>query len=159
MLLTGCYSSALVPQIKRRDRSSSTTSVQEGVLVDGKRIYTDSSHTYRKGDPIYLVYDLYDVPAQEESTLPATKLMLIRGQQQMNAPEVTDYRYEWRRESSDVRYLMALDSKGLAPGDYHSWPSFQAAREAIYRNFSVVADKQPDLWLDPSYALMSCKMQ
>ena len=159
LLLTGCYSSALVPQIKRRDRSSSTASVQEGVLVDGKRIYTDSSHTYRKGDPIYLVYDLYDVPAQEESTLPATKLMLIRGQQQMNAPEVTDYRYEWRRESSDVRYLMALDSKGLAPGDYQLLAVLPSGKEAIYRNFSVVADKQPDLWLDPSYALMSCKMQ
>ncbi|MCY4585383.1 MAG: VWA domain-containing protein [Bryobacterales bacterium] len=159
LLLTGCYSSELVPQIKRRDMSSSSASAQEGVLVDRKRFYTDSSHTYRKGDPIYLVYDLYDVPAQEESTLPATKLMLIRGQQQMNAPEVTDYRYEWRRESSDVRYLMALDSAGLAPGDYQLLAVLPNGKEAIYRNFSVVADKQPDLWLDPSHALMSCKMQ
>ena len=34
-----------------------------------------------------------------------------------------------------------------------------SGKEAIYRNFSVVADKRPDLWLDPDYALMGCGIQ
>ena len=111
LLLTGCYSAAPGPSGKRRDPSSSSASRQGdmgGVLGDGKRFYIDSSHTYRKGAPIYLVYDLYDVQAEEESTLPPTKLMLMRGQQQLDAPTITGYTYRWRPERSDVRYMLSL---------------------------------------------------
>ncbi|MCH7472786.1 hypothetical protein IIA79_07540 [bacterium] len=82
LLLIGCYSAAPVRTGKRSGASSSSASRQGdlgGILGGGKRFYIDSSHTYRQGDPIYLVYDLYDVQAEEESTLPRTKLMLIHG--------------------------------------------------------------------------------
>ena len=159
LLLTGCYSAAPVRTGKRSGASSSTASRQGelgGILGGEKRFYIDSSHTYRQGDPIYLVYDLYDVQAEEESALPRTKLMLIHGPEQADAPPVTDYQYRWRPERSDLRYMLALDSSDLEPGDYQLLAMLPGGKEAIYRNFRVVANKRPDLWLDPDYALMGC---
>ncbi len=159
LLLTGCYSPARVQPSEQRDASSSSAQGQvytEGILADGKRFYIDASHAYRKGDPIYLVYDLYDVQAAEESALPPTKLMLMRGQQQMDVPKVVEYTYRWRPERSDVRYMLTLDSSDLEPDDYQLLAMLPDGKEAIYRNFRVVADKSPDLWLDPDYSLVGC---
>jgi hypothetical protein len=158
-LLTGCYSRVPAAQSKQRGNRSSDTSSQgavEGVLGDGRRFYTDASHTYGKGDPIYLVYDLYDVEAEYQSALPSTQLMLMREQQQTDAPKVTAYQVRWRPERSDVRYMLELDSNDLEPGDYQLLAVLPSGNEAIYRGFRVVADKSPDLWLDPDYGLMGC---
>jgi VWFA-related protein len=152
LLLTGCYSAAPRRPGKRRGG-------MEGVIGEGKRFYTDSSHTYGKGDPVYLIYDLYGVQVEEESALPETKLMLMRGQQQIDAPKVTDYQYQWSSDHPDVRYVMALDTNDLEPGGYQLLSVLPSGKEAIYRNFRVVAGKRPDLWLDPDYALMGCGIQ
>jgi len=159
LFLTGCYSQAPIPQDDPSTTIRSDVSQQsetEGVIGDGKRFYTDASHTYGQGDPLYLVYDLYDLQAKEESTLPATKLLLLRGEQQMGAPEVTAYKFQWNRKQSNVRYTLALDSKNLEPGDYRLLAVLPGDEHAIFRNFRVVPDKAPDLWLDPHCALMTC---
>ena len=157
LLLTGCYSEVPVRSSEQGGTASSSASelvYTEGVLGDGKRFYLDASHTYGKGDSIFLVYDLYDIQVEEESALPATKLMLMRGQQQMAAPKVSGYTYRWRPEHSDVRYMLALDSADLEPGEYQLLAVLPNGKEAICRDFRVVADKLPDLWLDPDYSLM-----
>ena len=74
----------------------------------------------------------------------------------MNAPRVVEYTYRWRPERSDVRYMLTLDSSDLEPGDYQLLAMLPDGKEAIYRNFRVVADKSPDLWLDPDYSLVGC---
>jgi len=160
LFLTGCYSHASAP----RDDPSTTIrrpgvshqSEIEGVIGDRKRFYTDASHTYGQGDLLYLVYDLYDLEAEDESALPATKLMLLQGEQQMGAPEVTAYRFEWSRKQSNVRYTLALSSKNLEPGDYRLLAVLPGDKYAIFRDFRIVPNKAPDLWLDPDQALMTC---
>ena len=136
-----------------------TPAYTEGVIGEGKRFYIDSSHTYRKGDPIYLVYDLYGVQAEQESDLPPTQLLLMRGEQQMEAPTVTGYTYRWQPEHTDVRYMLSLDSAKLAPGNYQLLSVLPNGKEAIQRGFRVVADKLPDLWLDPEHSLIGCGIQ
>ncbi|HUG81473.1 MAG TPA: VWA domain-containing protein [Bryobacterales bacterium] len=158
LLLTGCF--AVPPAVSAKRDSAPLPEAQDGiggVLADGRRFYIDSSHTYQKGDPLYLLYDLYEVQAQDEKALPATRLMLLKDEEQIDPPEVTVYQHEWHPEQSQVRYLLALDSKNLDPGDYRLLALLPGDQRAIYRNFTVVADKHPDLWLDPQYALTTCR--
>ena len=157
LLLTGCFASGLGKRVEHRKESPDAADhTLGGVIANGRRFYIDSSHTYRQGDPFFLLYDLYGVQPEDESALPETRLMLLREHKQLPPPKVTAYEYEWHAERSQVRYSMALDSRNLEPGDYQMLALFPDENRAIYRSFTVVEDKHPDLWLDPQYALMTC---
>ena len=156
LLLTGCFTGPAKLVEHRKESRDAADHTLGGILADGRRFYIDSSHTYRQGDPFYLLYDLYGVQAKDERALPETRLMLLRGEDQINPPEVTVYQQEWAPGRSQVRYLLALDSKNLEPGDYQMLALLPDGNEAIYRSFTVVEDKHPDLWLDPQYALTTC---
>ena len=162
LLLTGCYSQASAPASGPAAVDSSggpAPTYTEGIIAEEKRFYVDSTHIYRKGDPIYLVYDLYGVQAEQESALPPTKLMLMQGQQQVEAPTISGYQYHWRPELSDVRYILSLDSAELEPGAYQLLAVLPNGKSAIHRNFRLVSDKAPDLWLDPEHSLIGCGIQ
>ena len=86
--------------------------------IETYRLSPDSDRVFRKGDPLYALYDVYDYSPAELAHPDNAKLALFRDKKRVKSIPVTAYRMAVHRESGFVRYLTVLDTGKLEAGDY-----------------------------------------
>ncbi len=114
----------------------------EDVLrVAGSRYYTSAEKVFRRGDSIYLLYDVYNPAEHSLSNPPGPKLALYRGRERVEQLPATGHQTVAEPEAARIRYLAALATGDLEPGDYTvvaMLPSRSEIRPVIYRKFKIV---------------------
>ncbi|MCP5120297.1 MAG: VWA domain-containing protein [bacterium] len=117
-----------------------------GALDAGtRRFFPDSAHVFRQGEPIYLLYDIYNVGAGQLAAPPSAKLALFRGRQKVARLPIGGYEVLPTPERDQIRYMARLDTAGLETGEYVVLAMLPAGnREAspvLHRKFRLVADR------------------
>lgn len=138
LLLTGRIEDTAAAKPKKTARNA-----PEDVLeVAGSRFYTSAKRVFRTGDSIYLLYDVYNPGASSLADPPAPRLALYRGRERVERLPAKGHQTVAQPDSGRIRYLAALATDDLAPGNYTlaaMLPSASAARPVIYRKFEIVA--------------------
>ena len=109
----------------------------------GIRFYPDSAHVFRRGDSIFMLYDLYNVPAGQLATPPSAKLALYVDKKPVDRLPVRGYEVIPEPERRRLRYTAWLDTTELEPGDYILLallpPRDETEAPMIYRKFKLIA--------------------
>lgn len=127
---------------KAANRRASNKGPENVLEVEGSRFYAAAVKSFRKGDAIYLLYDLYNPSRESLADLVAPKLALYRGREPIKQIPVTGHQTVDDPDSNRIRYLAALETSGLAAGAYTIAAMVDTqpdTRSAIYRGFRIVA--------------------
>ncbi len=115
----------------------------EDVLeIAGSRFYTSAKRVFRTGDSIYLLYDVYNPDEPSLADPPGPKLALYYGRERVERLPARGHQIVSQPEFDRIRYLAALSTDDLAPGNYTvaaMLPSASETRPVIYRKFEIVA--------------------
>ena len=114
----------------------------ESVLVaKGSQFFPTAVKAFAKGASIFLLYDVYNLDAETLASPPGPALALYRGNQRVERIPVKAFQTVSEPEARRVRYLAALQSADLDPGDYTLaalLPQYRGDRRAIVRGFQIV---------------------
>ena len=109
--------------------------------VEGSRFFATAVKSFRKGDSIFLLYDIYNPGPVLLADPPAPRLALYRGQEAVKGLPVTGHQTVAQPEAHRIRYLAALSTADLDAGDYTiaaMVPSDAKNSMVIYREFQLV---------------------
>ncbi len=114
---------------------------EDVLLADGSRFFASAVKKFRRGDPIYALYDVYDAGAPAHASPPAPRIALYRGRERVAPLPVTGHQTLPEPESKRIRYLAALATAELPAGSYTvaaMLPGSADERAVIYRGFEIV---------------------
>ena len=115
LLITGRVQDQPAPRKKKKDAEKE----QPGPFdIETYRLSPDSDRIFRKGDPVYALYDVYGYRPADLARPDNAKLALFRDKKRVGAIPVIAYRVAVDRQAASVRYLTVLDSAKLEAGDY-----------------------------------------
>ncbi len=137
LLLTGRIEDTTAAAPKKPAKNA----LEDVLEVAGSRFYTSAKKVFRTGDSIYLLYDVYNPQAPSLADPPAPRLALYRGRERVESLPARGYQTVAQPEAARIRYLAALTTDNLAPGNYTvaaMLPSASPARPVIYRKFEIV---------------------
>ncbi len=123
-------------------RRTSTKGPENVLEVDGSRFYAAAVKSFRKGDAIYLLYDIYNPSDESQADLIAPKLALYRGREPIKQIPVSGHQTVAQPDASRIRYLAALETSGLPAGTYiiaAMVDTQPTQHSAIFRGFRIVA--------------------
>ena len=137
LLLTGRISDTSGGKTRNRNRKGS-----EDVLhVAGTRFFASADKTFRRGDPLYLLYDVYDPGEAALAEPPSPMLALYRGRERVEQLPVKGFQTVPEPEAKRLRQLAALNTDTLEVGDYTIaalLPSRTDRAPVIIGRFSIV---------------------
>ncbi len=115
---------------------------EEDVLsVDGSRFFASAVKEFRKGEPIFALYDVYNATSGSLETPPGPKMALYRGQVPVAPLPISSYQAVPEPSSQRLRYLAALATDELPAGDYliaAMLPTGAEKGPVIYRKFRII---------------------
>ncbi len=119
----------------------------EDVLeVAGSRFYATATRVFLRGEPIFLLYDIYNPGAEALATPPSAALALYQAGEPVDTLPVRGHQTVAEPEAGRVRYLAALDTDELPTGSYALaalLPAEGTDKPVIYRRFEVVERAEP----------------
>ena len=99
--------------------SEKTRKKSQGALDVGEtRFIPDSAHVFRKGDPIFILFDRYNVSAAMLEAPPGANVALYRGKEPVRPLPVSSYEAAADVDRQQIRYMAALETSGIDAGDY-----------------------------------------
>jgi VWFA-related protein len=111
--------------------------------IETYRLSPDSDRIFRKGDPLYALYDVYAFSPDELNKPDNAKLALYRNKKRVSSIPVLAYRIAVDREEASVRYLTVLDTAKLEAGDYVLGALVPTGGEdeaaLVWRRFTITA--------------------
>jgi VWFA-related protein len=111
--------------------------------IETYRLSPDSDRIFRRGDPLYALYDVYGYRPDDLARPDNAKLALFRGKKRVKNIPVAAYRVAVDREASSVRYLTVLDTAKLEAGDYVLGALVPTGGKdeagLVWRRFTVIA--------------------
>ena len=114
----------------------------ENVLeVDGSRFFASSTKRFRRGDPIFALYDVYNASPETLASPPSARIALYHGNERVARPPVTAHQTVPEPKSNRLRFLTALSTSELSVGSYTiaaMLPAADSRRLVIYRKFEIV---------------------
>ena len=153
--LRGMAASSLLLTSRIDDVSGSGKGVEQGeaadedvLLVDGSRFFASAVKSFRRGEPLFLLYDMYDPDPEWLANPPAAKLALYRGVSPVDRIPVTAYQTVPQPRAGRIRHLAALSTSGLEAGSYviaAMLPSDDKDRAVVFRRFEIVASEHREV--------------
>ncbi len=114
---------------------------EDVLLVDGSRFFATAVKAFRRGTPIYLLYDVYNLGPGSYDDPPGPRLALYRGRVSVPRLPVKSYQTVAQPEAHRVRHLAALTTSGLRAGEYilaAMLPPSSGEADVIYQKFQIV---------------------
>ena len=125
------------------DVSGPGTHAEQGedvLMVDGSRFFASAVKSFRKGDLLFLLYDVYDPDPESLANPPAARLALYRGASPIDRIPVTGHQTVPQPEAGRIRHLAALATSDLEAGSYviaAMLPSEDKDRAVVFRRFEI----------------------
>ena len=116
---------------------------EDVLLVDTSRFFASAVKSFRQGDPLFVLYDLYDPDAMSFESPPGATLALYRGRTLVERLPVTAHQTVPQPEASRIRHMVALSTENLDAGIYTIaalLPPNANERGVIYRRFEILDD-------------------
>ena len=114
---------------------------EDVLLVDGSRFFATAVKAFRRGTPIYLLYDVYNLGPGSYDDPPGPRLALYRERESVPRLPVSSYQTVPQPEAHRVRHLAALATGDLRAGDYilaAMLPPSSGEAAVIYQKFRIV---------------------
>lgn len=114
---------------------------EDVLLVDGSRFFATAVKAFRRGTPIYLLYDVYNLGPGSYDDPPGPRLALYRGRESVPRLPVKSYQTVAQPEAQRVRHLAALATGDLRAGEYilaAMLPPSSGEADVIYQKFQIV---------------------
>lgn len=114
LLLTGRIADTSGGKARGRSKKS-----REDVLhVAGTRFFASADKTFRRGDALYLLYDVYNPGEAILAGAPSPRLALYRGREHVEKLPVQGFQTVPEPDAKRLRQLAALNTDSLEAGDY-----------------------------------------
>lgn len=114
LLLTGRIADTSDGKARGRNKKS-----REDVLhVAGTRFFASADKTFRRGDALYLLYDVYNPGEAILAGAPSPRLALYRGREHVEKLPVQGFQTVPEPDAKRLRQLAALNTDSLEAGDY-----------------------------------------
>ena len=123
---------------------SKKNALEDVLLVAGSRFYAIASKTFRQGEPLFLLYDIYNPGESSLSAPPSQRIALYRERELVTQLPVTGYQSVVEPEANRVRQMAALNTEELEAGDYTivaMLPSESGTRPVIFREFTLFPEQ------------------
>lgn len=120
---------------------SKKNALEDVLLVAGSRFYAIASKTFRQGEPLFLLYDIYNPGESSLNAAPRQRIALYRERKPVPQLPVTGYQSVVQPEANRVRQMAALNTEELEAGDYTivaMLPSDSDTRPIIFREFTLL---------------------
>ena len=114
---------------------------EDVLLVDGSRFFATAVKAFRRGMPIYLLYDVYNLGPGGYDDPPGPRLALYRARESVPRLPVQSYQTVAQPEAHRVRHLAALATDDLRAGEYilaAMLPPSSGEAAVIYQKFQIV---------------------
>ncbi|MDE0106181.1 MAG: VWA domain-containing protein [Bryobacterales bacterium] len=114
---------------------------EDVLLVDGSRFFATAVKAFRRGTPIYLLYDVYNLGPGSYDDPPGPRLALYRERESVPRLPVKSYQTVPQPEAQRVRQLAALATDDLRAGEYilaAMLPPSSGEAAVIYQKFQIV---------------------
>ncbi len=124
-----------------KPRKATRKSPEDVLQVAGSRFFASAVKSFRKGESIYLLYDVYNPGAESLLDPPSPRLALYRGQERVERLPVKGHQTVPDHKGNRIRYMAALATTNLPAGDYTiaaMLPSGTGEGPVIYRKFQIV---------------------
>lgn len=122
-------------------RKPSRKAPEDVLLVDGSRFFATAVKAFRRGTPIYLLYDIYNLGPGSYDDPPGPRLALYRERESVPRLPVNSYQIVPQPEAHRVRHLAALATGDLRAGEYilaAMLPPSSGEAAVIYQKFRIV---------------------
>lgn len=123
-----------------------TEALDKDVLrVEGSRFFASAVKAFRKGEPLFLLYDIYNPDPESLAEPPAAKLALYRGTSPVDRIPVTSHQTVPQPRAGRIRHLAALATTELEAGSYVIAAMLRSEsrdRAVIFRRFEIL-DPEP----------------
>ena len=122
-------------------RKPSRKAPEDVLLVDGSRFFATAVKAFRRGTPIYLLYDIYNLGPGSYDDPPGPRLALYRERESVPRLPVNSYQIVPQPEAHRVRHLAALATGDLRAGEYilaAMLPPSSGEAGVIYQKFRIV---------------------
>ena len=123
-----------------KPRKRKARGAEDVLQVAGTRFFASADKTFRRGDPLYLLYDVYNPGEAALAEPPSPMLALYRGRERVEQLPVKGFQTVPEPEAGRLRQLAALDTDSLQVGDYTIaalLPSDAARAPVIVGRFSI----------------------
>ena len=84
----------------------------------GTRFFASADKTFRRGDALYLLYDVYNPGEAILAGAPSPRLALYRGREHVEKLPVQGFQTVPEPDAKRLRQLAALNTDSLEAGDY-----------------------------------------
>ena len=114
---------------------------EDVLMVDGSRFFASAVKSFRRGDPVFLLYDVYDPDPESLANPPAARLALYRGASPVDRIPVTAHQTVPQPQAGRIRHLAALATSDLEAGSYviaAMLPSEDKDRAVLFRRFEII---------------------
>ena len=108
-----------------------------GVTAGSSRFYPQATNTFQRGQRIYVVYELYNVPPEILKSPPGPRVFLLLGETPLDKPPFSHYDVFPRPQSTDLRYVATLETETLRPGEYNLVVNVPRGERAIFKRFTL----------------------
>lgn len=139
----------LTPRVNDRSKRSGngaakTNSANEppGIDVGPFRFYPPATNSFVRGKPIYMVYELYNVPQQILDSPPAPRVFLLFGEapgKPLNQPPFRSYQAFPSKKLGVLSYAATCDTGALEPGEYNLVATLPDGKNAIFKKFTLAS--------------------
>ena len=131
---------------RAKTRKPSRKAPEDVLLVDGSRFFATAVKAFRRGTPIYLLYDVYNLGPGSYDDPPGPRLALYRERESVPRLPVSSYQTVPQPEAHRVRQLAALATGDLRAGEYilaAMLPPSSGEAAVIYQKFRIVDGDGP----------------
>ena len=120
---------------------SKKNALEDVLLVAGSRFYAIASKTFRQGEPVFLLYDIYNPGESSLNAAPRQRIALYHERKPVPQVPVTGYQSVVEPEANRIRQMAALNTEELEAGNYTivaMLPSDSGTRPVILREFTLL---------------------
>ena len=124
-----------------KSKGRSSKAPEDVLRVDGNRFFSTAVKTFKRGTPIFLLYDVYNLSPGAYDEPPGPKLALYHERERVRQLPVQGYQTVAQPEAHRLRHLAALNTSDLRAGEYilaAMLPPSEGEAGVIYRKFSIV---------------------
>lgn len=137
LLLTGRIADTSGGKQRKRAKKANEDVLQ----VAGTRFFASADKTFRRGDALYLLYDVYNPSDATLADAPSPRLALYRGREHVENLPVQGFQTVPEPDAQRLRQLAALNTDSLDAGNYTIaalLPASAGKAPVIVGRFSIV---------------------
>ena len=126
------------PKRRKGPRKAAVAEAGLGIDIGDTTFLPEAADVFARGKPIYVLYDLYNVPEVLLTSPRGPGVFLLRDGRPLERPPFATYEVFPSQERQELRYLTTLTTETLEPGEYNLVVVLPTGETGLAQRFTLV---------------------